>query len=169
MRARTTGSKLFWRVLTWQPRFDRKLARLVGLFRRRVCRYICELPGNILLDLLSTPYSYLQCPLSWTSTLCLYLMSNHASYRDQAWRDETRARPPIWYASFDRVRSRIPATELGRNALSIEHAGSQYASSEQTTSEYLPSALPVEPPVAKGRRVANRFSSGCAPSLVNCT
>jgi hypothetical protein len=83
--------------------------------------------------------------------LCLCLMSFRSSYRDHAWRNYARARLPTWHTSFDSVRSQIPTTESGQDALSIEYAGSEYTSLEQTTSEYLPSSPPVESPVAKGR------------------
>ncbi|KAL4925722.1 uncharacterized protein BDV17DRAFT_271186 [Aspergillus undulatus] len=97
-------------------------------------------------------------------SLCLCLMSFRSSCRDQAWRNNARAQLPIWHASFDSVRSQIPTTESQQNALSIEYPGSEYTSSEQTTSEYLPSSSPVESPVTKGRRVTTRSGPGCAPS-----
>jgi predicted Ser/Thr protein kinase len=95
--------------------------------------------------------------------LCLCLMSFRSSYRDQAWRNDARAQLPIWHTSFDSVRAQIPATDLQQHALSVEHAGSEYTSSEQTASEYLPSSSPLRSPVAKGRRMATRSSTGCAP------
>lgn len=97
-------------------------------------------------------------------SLCLCLMSFRSSCRDQAWRNDARARLPIWHASFDSVRSQIPATELQQDVLSVEYAGSEYTSSEQAVSEYLPSSSPVESQVPNGRRVTTRFGSGCAPS-----
>lgn len=95
--------------------------------------------------------------------LCSCLMSFRNPPRDQAWRNAAQAKLPIWHTSFDSVRSQIPAAELLQNT-SLGYASSEYTSPEQTTSEYLPSSPPVGSHVTKGRRVATRSASGCAPS-----
>ncbi|KAL4801325.1 hypothetical protein ASPSYDRAFT_165259 [Aspergillus sydowii CBS 593.65] len=95
--------------------------------------------------------------------LCSCLMSFRTPLRDQAWRNAAQAKLPIWHTSFDSVRSQIPAAELLQNT-SLGYASSEYTSPEQTTSEYLPSSSPVGSHVTKGRRVATRSASGCAPS-----
>ncbi|KAH1548459.1 hypothetical protein KXX57_001745, partial [Aspergillus fumigatus] len=96
-------------------------------------------------------------------TLCLCLMSFRTPLRDQAWRNAAKARLPIWHTSFDSERSQIPAAELPQDA-SVDYAGSEYTTPEQTTSEYVPSSSPAGSPVTKGRRVTTRAASGCAPS-----
>lgn len=95
-------------------------------------------------------------------TLCLCLMSFRTPLRDQAWRNAAADELPKWHTSFDSERSQIPKAALPQNP-SLDYASSEYASPEQTTSEYLPSSSPTGSPVTKGR-VPTRAASGCAPS-----
>ncbi|KAF4251477.1 hypothetical protein CNMCM8980_006750 [Aspergillus fumigatiaffinis] len=96
-------------------------------------------------------------------TLCLCLMSFRSPFRDQAWRNGARAQLPIWHTSFDSERSQIRAAGSPQHP-GVDYASSEYTSPEQTISEYLPSSSPAGSPVAKGRPVTTRSTSGCAPS-----
>jgi hypothetical protein len=86
-------------------------------------------------------------------TLCLCLMSFRAFLRDQAWRNAAKDNLPKWHTSYDSDRSQIVVVDLP-----LDDAGSDFASPEQTTSEYLTSSSPVT-----GPRVTTRAAASCAP------
>jgi hypothetical protein len=92
-------------------------------------------------------------------TLCLCLMSFRAPLRDQAWRNAAKKDLPEWHSILDSDRSQILTVELPRNP-TMDDASSEFASPEQSTSEYLTSSSPV----ATGPRVTTRARAGCAPS-----
>ncbi|KAJ0418423.1 hypothetical protein BJY00DRAFT_324907 [Aspergillus carlsbadensis] len=70
-----------------------------------------------------------------------------------AWRNNARAWLPIWHTSFN------------SNALSIKHTSSKYTSLKHTASKYLPLSSPLKSPIVKGRRMATRSFTRCAPPL----
>ncbi|PYI00028.1 hypothetical protein BO71DRAFT_85 [Aspergillus ellipticus CBS 707.79] len=87
-------------------------------------------------------------------TLCLCLMSFRTFIRDQAWRNAAKDNLPKWRTSYDSDRSQIVVVDLP-----LDDASSDFASPEQTTSEYLSSSSPVT-----GPRVTTRAAAAsCAP------
>ncbi|BDD57465.1 hypothetical protein MPDQ_005575 [Monascus purpureus] len=86
-------------------------------------------------------------------TLCLCLMSFRTFIRDQAWRNAAKDNLPKWRTSYDSDRSQIVVVDLP-----LDDASSDFASPEQTTSEYLTSSSPVT-----GPRVTTRAAASCAP------
>jgi hypothetical protein len=93
-------------------------------------------------------------------TLCLCLMSFRTFLRDQAWRNAAKDNLPKWRTSYDSDRSQIVVVELPRN-LNVDDASSEFASPEQTTSDYLPSSSPV----TTGPRVTTRAAASCGPPI----
>ncbi|PWY82942.1 hypothetical protein BO70DRAFT_32368 [Aspergillus heteromorphus CBS 117.55] len=91
-------------------------------------------------------------------TLCLCLMSFRTFLRDQAWRNAAKDNLPKWHTNFDSDRSQIVVVELPRS-LNVDDTSSEFASTEQTTSDYLPSSSPV----TTGPRVTTRAAASCAP------
>ncbi|KAL4888044.1 hypothetical protein BDV59DRAFT_211562 [Aspergillus ambiguus] len=86
-------------------------------------------------------------------TLCLCLMSFRTFLRDQAWRNAAKDNLPKWHTSYDSDRSQVVVVDLP-----LDDASSDFASPEQTTSEYLTSSSPVT-----GPRVTTRAAASCAP------
>jgi hypothetical protein len=87
-------------------------------------------------------------------TLCLCLMSFRTFLRNQAWRNSAKDSLPKWHTSFDSDRSQIVVVDLP-----LDDASSDFASPEQTTSEYLTSSSPV----TSGPQVTTRAAASCAP------
>ncbi|KAF4154937.1 hypothetical protein KXV55_002810 [Aspergillus fumigatus] len=87
-------------------------------------------------------------------SLCLCLMSFRAPLRDQAWRNAAKDELPKWHSILDSDRSQIVVVDLP-----LDDASSDFASLEQTTSEYLTSSSPV----TSGPRVTTRAAASCAP------
>ncbi|KAF4227345.1 hypothetical protein CNMCM6805_003102 [Aspergillus fumigatiaffinis] len=87
-------------------------------------------------------------------SLCLCLMSFRAPLRDQAWRNAAKDELPKWHSVLDSDRSQIVVVDLP-----LDDASSDFASPEQTTSEYLTSSSPV----TSGPRVTTRAAASCAP------
>ncbi|GFF96253.1 hypothetical protein IFM53868_08444 [Aspergillus udagawae] len=87
-------------------------------------------------------------------SLCLCLMSFRAPLRDQAWRNAAKDELPKWHSILDSDRSEIVVVDLP-----LDDASSDFASPEQTTSEYLTSSSPV----TSGPRVTTRAAASCAP------
>ncbi|KAL6238236.1 hypothetical protein BDW75DRAFT_228063 [Aspergillus navahoensis] len=88
----------------------------------------------------------------------LPLMGSRTFLRDQAWRNAAKGNLPEWCTSYDSDRSQIVVVELPRNP-NVDDTSSEFASPEQTTSDYLPSSSPV----TTGPRVTTRAAASCAP------
>ncbi|QSS50346.1 hypothetical protein I7I53_11001 [Histoplasma capsulatum var. duboisii H88] len=103
------------------------------------------------------PDAFLQPKTAIARVLCLCLMSFSSQIRSQTWRNAARSQLHLWETSFDYIHSTIPNEELKQVP-----PGSEYASSEETASEYLPSS-PLQSPPQQGRRVSTRSRAGCSP------
>ncbi|KAH8434443.1 uncharacterized protein LDX57_012090 [Aspergillus melleus] len=86
-------------------------------------------------------------------TLYLCLMSFRTFIRDQAWRNAAQDSLPKWRTSYDSDRSQIVVVDLP-----LDDASSDFASPEQTTSEYLTLLSPIT-----GPRATTRAAASCAP------
>ncbi|KAL4779080.1 hypothetical protein BJX76DRAFT_341832 [Aspergillus varians] len=93
-----------------------------------------------------------------TRVLCLCLMSFQSSIRGQSWRNTARSKLPLWETSFNYTWSQIPNEELQQAP-----PDSEYASSEHTGSEYLPSS-PLKS-TERGAQSRTRSQAGCAPMV----
>ncbi|KAI2863713.1 hypothetical protein CBS76997_10874 [Aspergillus niger] len=91
-------------------------------------------------------------------TLCLCLMSFRTFLRDQAWRNAAKGNLPKWHTSYDSDRSQIVVVDLPRDP-NVDDTSSEFASPEQSTSEYLTSSSPI----TTGPRVTTRTAASCAP------
>ncbi|KAL4767066.1 hypothetical protein BDW60DRAFT_164844 [Aspergillus nidulans var. acristatus] len=91
-------------------------------------------------------------------TLCLCLMSFRTFLRDQAWRNAAKDNLPTWHTSYDSDRSQIVLVDLPRDP-NVDDTSSEFASPEQSTSEYLTSSSPI----TTGPRVTTRATASCAP------
>ncbi|GKZ94888.1 hypothetical protein AnigIFM59636_008619 [Aspergillus niger] len=91
-------------------------------------------------------------------TLCLCLMSFRTFLRDQAWRNAARGNLPKWHTSYDSDRSQIVVVDLPRGP-NVDDTSSEFASPEQSTSEYLTSSSPI----TTGPLVTTRAAARCAP------
>ncbi|KAJ5111900.1 hypothetical protein NUU61_001530 [Penicillium alfredii] len=91
-------------------------------------------------------------------TLCLCLMSFRSFIRDQAWRNTAKNNLPKWRTSYDSGLSQIIMVDLPRD-LNVDDTSSEFASPEQSTSEYLTSSSPI----TTGPRVTTRAAASCAP------
>lgn len=93
--------------------------------------------------------SFLRPMTAISRVLCLCLMSFNSSARNQEWRNDAKARLPIWRTSFEHALSQIPTEQL-RQDPSSEHASSSLG--------YLASSSP--PPQQSTRRTNTRGSKG---------
>ncbi|KAL4778648.1 hypothetical protein BJX76DRAFT_352451 [Aspergillus varians] len=91
-------------------------------------------------------------------TLCLCLMSFRSFLRDQAWRNAAKNNLPKWRTSYNSDLSQIIVVDLPRDP-NVDDTSSEFASPEQSTSEYLTSSSPI----TTGPRVTTRAAASCAP------
>jgi hypothetical protein len=97
----------------------------------------------------------------WTRVeraLCACLMSFRTPLRDQAWRNAAQSKLPKWHSVLDSDRSQLLMVDLTQNT-GVDDTSSEFASPEQTTSDYLPSSSPI----TSGARVTTRAAASCAP------